>query len=293
MSIDYSSADRVFELSFGKFDKPRAKMNFQEPGTLSQCFVSLIAGLKDDPKAEPILSHQNCPMLASAGVEMWHRAIHSFLWSMILTESSPLWSSVTGYYASHFVMRAFAHSMGIFRSFTQRAAIQIVLRGNQFVCKQLTDRVGEHAFYWRAVKGHPKFVPNPLFRENNDRGDNKGEDKSDALHRNFANYTDHLDSFTTPNFSTTKDVLLQVLLQRVEKISRIRRYSVTAPTPQRGDFPDIDKVQILAFQRIVAFHDFLDERVPNNRFWRAHRRPNWCKDVISFKVTDQDLRPRE
>jgi len=223
-------------------------------------------------------------MLASAGVEMWHRAIHSYLWSVALTEISPIWASNTGYYASHFVMRAFAHSMGIFKSFTKRAAIQVVLRNGHFVCNQLTDHGGEHAFYWKAVKGHPKLVSNPLFRENNEREDNKKEDQSDARHRNFATYTGHLNAFVAPSFPPAEEVTL-----RLEKISRIRRHSVTAPTPQRGRFPDLGNVQILAFQRIVAFHDFLDEKVPGNRFWRAHRRPSWCKDVISFQVEDQGL----
>ena len=215
---------------------------------------------------------------------MWHRAIHSFLWSVTLTERSPIWASNTGYYASHFVMRAFAHSMGIFKSFIKRAAVQIVVQHGHFVCTELSDRGGEHAFYWKAVKGHPKLVSDPLFRENNERQDNRKEDQSDALHRNFATYTDHVDSFIAPNVPPTEAVK-----ERMEKISRIRRHSVSAPTPQRGKFPDIDKVQILAFQRIVAFHDFLDEKVPKNRFWRAHRRPSWCKDVISFQVEDQGL----
>lgn len=281
MPIDYSFADRVFELSFGKLDKSSARMDFPKIGTLALHFREL---LRDTNTTSPTVSHQRCPMLASAGVEMWHRAIHSFLWSVALTETSPLWSSVSGYYASHFVMRAFAHSMGIFKSFIQRTAIQIVLHGNQFVCERLSDGGGEHSFYWKAVKGHPKLVSNPLFRENNERENNRQEDKSDALHRTFANYADHLDSFTALKFSTTDKVS-----ERVEKISRIRRHSVTAPTPQREYFPDIDKVQILAFQRIVAFHDFVDEKIPKNRFWRAHRRPSWCSDVISFQIEDQGL----
>ena len=280
MAIDYSSVDHVIELSFAKLDRPSAKMGFPKPGTLSRYFSTLI--VSSTPVR--ILSHQHCPMLASAGVEMWHRAIHSFLWSVALTESSPLWASVSGYYASHFVMRAFAHSMGVFRSFTHHKALQVVVQKGQFVCKELSDKGGEHSFYWKAVKGHPTFTSNPLFRENNEREDNRTEDKSDALHRNFANYSDHLDSFTPISFSTMEEVSL-----RMEKISRIRRHSVTAPTPQRGAFPDIAKVQILAFQRIVTFHDFLDEKIPKNRFWRTHRRPSWCKDVMSFQVEDQGL----
>jgi len=279
MAIDYAAADQVFELSFERLDRP-ARMDFPKQGTLSRRFSELIVG----SARAATLSHQHSSMLASAGVEMWHRAIHSFLWSVALTESSPLWSSVSGYYASHFVMRAFAHAMGIFKSFTRRMAIQVVVRNGHFVCVQLADSGGEHAFYWKAVKGHPLLVPNPLFRENYEREDNRKEDKSDAMHRNFANYADHLDSFRALRFPTDQE-----FKKRVEKISRIRRHSVSAPTPQRDDFPDIDKVQVLAFQRIVAFHEFLDNKVPDNRFWRAHRRPNWCKDFLSFQLDDQGI----
>ncbi|MGH9429400.1 MAG: hypothetical protein ACRD2L_24205, partial [Terriglobia bacterium] len=59
--------------------------------------------------------------------------------------------------------------------------------------------------------------------------------------------------------------------------------------PSLEDHPDVQNVQILAFQRIVAFHDFLDERVPGNRFWHAHRRPAWCKNVMVFQVEDSGL----
>lgn len=281
MPIDYTIADRVFELSFAKLDKPTARLDFPRPGTLSGHLTTLLSG--PNPGAA-VLSHNNFSMLATAGVEMWHRAIHSFIWSVALTEDSPLWASVSGYYSSHFVMRAFAHSMGIFKSFSHKTALQVVVKGNQFVCDVLTDKGGEHAFYWKAVKGHPQLLTNPLFRENNERENNRTEDRSDAIHRNFANYADHLDSFTAPKFSD-----MEAIANRITKIGHIRRHSVIAPTPQRNRFPDLDKVQILAFQRIAAFHEFLDDRVPDNRFWKAHRRPNWCKDIMLFQVEDQAL----
>src|ERR1017187_1136328 len=131
MAIDYISTDRIVELSFGKLDKPSAKLDFPKPGTLSRHFNELI---KNTGSTSPTLSHQDCVMLASAGVEMWHRSIHSFLWSLALTEGSPLWSAVSGYYASHFAMRAFAHSMGIFKSFTQKKVIQVVNKNGGFIC---------------------------------------------------------------------------------------------------------------------------------------------------------------
>src|SRR5712692_153400 len=159
MPIDYSSIDRVFDVSFGKLHRPSASLDFPAPGTLSDEFNVLI----ESGAASLVLSHNKSQMLASGSVEMWHRAIHSFLWSVTLTETSPLWASVSGYYASHYVMRAFAHSMGIFKSFTNRGAIQIEMVGGQFVLSRFTSRKGEHAFYWNAVKGYPRFATNPLF----------------------------------------------------------------------------------------------------------------------------------
>src|SRR5437660_12593671 len=119
MPIDYSAVDPVLGLSFAKLDRPAAKLDFPQPGTLARLFSHLIKS----GGAEAALPHQNSSMLATAGVEMWHRAIHSFLWSIALTERSPMWASVLGYYASHFVMRAFAHAMGIFKSFTERRVV--------------------------------------------------------------------------------------------------------------------------------------------------------------------------
>jgi hypothetical protein len=277
MSVDYAVADRVVVLSFGKLDKPNAKLDFPERGALSSHFNILLNGMGAAP---PALAHKYSPMLASAGVEMWHRAIHSFLWSVALTKSSPLWSSVSGYYASHFVMRAFAHSMGIFKSFKQRAVIQVRVEKGQFICAPLvwnSNGKSEHAFYWKAVKGHPKLLSNDLFRENNER-----DPKSDSGHRTFANYTDHLGTFPPMEFPA-----LGTVADSVERISRIRLHSVTIPS--RDDYPDLQNVQILAFQRIIAFQDFLDEKVPGNRFWKAHRRPTWCKDLMLYQVEDQGL----
>ncbi len=274
MPIDYDSANRVFELSFGKLDRRQARMGFPEPGILSNEFKTLLP-IGTHP---PVLPHNQCQLLASASVEMWHRAIHSFLWSVALTEASPLWASVSGYYASHFVMRAFAHSMGFFKSFTKRAAIQVVMdRSGQFVLSQVDIRGGEHAFYWKVIKKHPDFASNPLFRENSER-----DEHSDSAHRTFANYTDHVNSFTPIKFPEFKWIA-----EYIEKISRIRLYSVDKPS--RDDYPDLQNVQILAFQRIVAFHDFLDERVPTNRFWRTHRRPDWCRDIMLFQVEEPRL----
>lgn len=276
MAVDYVVADRVVELAFGKFDKPNARLGFPASGS----FTRQLSALFDGHSAAPVLPHQNCSMIASAGVEMWHRAIHSFLWSVALTKSSPLWASVSGYYASHFVMRAVAHSIGIFKLFAKKSQVQVSVDNGQFICSPLVfgkNMGGEHAFYWRVAKEHPRFKLNDLFRENSER-----DPRSDSAHRTFANYTDHLCSFPPIEFSNVNELAISV-----EKISRIRLHSVSSPS--REDYPDLQNVQILAFQRILAFQDFLDEKVPENRFWRMHRRPDWCKNVMLYQVDDQQV----
>lgn len=177
-------------------------------------------------------------------------------------------------------MRAFAYSMGILKSFLQKEIIQISEENGEFVCTPLVwgkNGRGEHAFYWKAIKNHPNFIDNDLFRENSER-----DFQSESSHRTYANYIDHIDSFVPLELPATVSVA-----NEVERISRIRLHSVTTPT--RNDYPDLQNVQILAFQRIIAFQDFLDDKVANNRFWRAHRRPSWCQNVMLFQVEEQGL----
>lgn len=277
MPIDYAIADQVAELSFKCLDSPKAKLSFPEHGKLSDHLNGL---LSQQPADNPAFTHIHMPLLASAGIEMWHRAIHSFLWSVALTDNSPIWASVSGYYSSHYVMRAFAHSMGIFKLFRQGTGIQIVSENKGWVCLRL-DAGREHAFYWKVAKEHPLLAKNPLFRENHEKED-KPVDKSDAIHRNFANYADHI-----ANFKTIKMCSLDEVIKRVQQISRVHRYgNPEAPAPQRKKFPDILTVQILAFQRIVTFREIFDKKYPKNRFWKTHRNPLWCEKIMSFDIAD-------
>ena len=126
------------------------------------------------------------------------------------------------------------------------------------------------------MKDHPFFKSNPLFRENSERNPN-----SDSSHRTFANYTDHLSSYPTMGLPK-----LDFVSSKVERISHIRLHSVESPN--REDYPDLENVQILAFQRIIAFHDFLDSKLNGGVFWNENRRPSWCKGVMVFQVAEQD-----
>lgn len=275
MTFDYKQADKVLELSFASAERPGASLTFPKPGTLSDAMAKLLGA---HPDGTPVVPYQDRSLFASAGVEMWHRAIHSFLWSVALTTASPLWASVCGYYASHFIMRAYAHSLGFFKSFAKSEIVQVTMVGPNFVCSRLdvgSKQRGEHSFYWKVVKKYPDYLGNNLFRENSER-----DPSSESAHRTFANYTDHLSSFRgIDNFAIDK------VAQQVDKISRIRRDSVVPPT--REAFPDLQNVQIIAFQRIVEFQDFLDSRVGANRFWNAHRRPAWCRNQMIYQVEEQ------
>jgi hypothetical protein len=277
MAINYAVAEKFLQASFAKMDSP-SKLAFPAAGSLSTSFQKLLKG-----KTQSLvpLPHKDAALMASASVEMWHRAIHSFVWSVAMTESSHLWASVSGYYASHFIMRAFAHSLGIYKSFALRKEIQIVFSGGQFSCALSTPNLGEHEYYWKVVKDYPKFAGNPLFRTNYQH-----DETSDATHRTYANYIDHLDGFAAVSLPAPEEIALSI-----EKISRIRLYSVTEAS--RDDYPDLQNVQILAFQRIVAFQDFLDSEIPKNRFWKAHRRPQWCRVSMIYQLDDQNLEQPE
>lgn len=280
MSIDYVEADKTFSISFEKLNRPTSKLDFPPMGALSECLSRILT----DNSGSMSIGHKHSCMLASSSVEMWHRAIHSFICSVGFTQSSPLWASNCGYYASHFIMRAFAHSLGFFKSFKKRCGVQIIVQRGQFVCVDLDSKIGEHGFYWKVVKEHPNFISNPLFRENQERENNRDRDKSDVVHRNYATYADHLNQFDSVGFLDSK-----AIIDRIDRIGKYPLYSVEAPTPQRGVFPDMLNVQILAFQRIVAFHDYLDDRVSNNKFWKAHRRPTWCNKIVTFHVNKVGL----
>jgi hypothetical protein len=275
MPIDYSSADEVLKLSFGSFNRTSVAITFPSRGILSS---RIFDWLDPNIQAPQIVKPADGRCFASAAVEMWHRAIHSFLWSVAITESSPMWSAIIGYYSSHFVMRAFAHTIGFFKSFLRRRIAQITIGNGRFVCSSLPGgRRGEHAFYWEVVKDYPPFKNNPLFKANNER-----DASSDAAHRNFANYIDHIGAFLPVRFPID-----QRIVTSVEKISVIRRFSVTSPS--RDNYPDLFNVQILAYQRIVTFQDSIDDRIAPNRFWKQHRYPIWCKPYISFRLESQGL----
>jgi hypothetical protein len=259
---------------FSALEKQSAANAFPAPGALSTFLTSHCA-----PFTEPTVAAKpsQLTLFATASIEMWLRAIHSFLISASLTEASPIWSSVAGYYSSHYSIRAFAHLFGLFDLHKRRRLIQVAAQGKGWVLQVNKKNAGdrEHKLYWKYLHEHSELSADPFFYANR-------EDipQSDCSHRNRANYADHINRF--PVFKPLDE---ECLGRRIQKIAEIELSAV--PIPNADCFPDIETVQILAYHRIVKFRQLVDDTVgPTHRFWSVHRTPSWKPKTLTFEVVD-------
>jgi len=217
-------------------------------------------------------------MFTTAAVDIWMRAVHSFLVSSSLTNVSPVWASVAGYYSSHYSVRALAHLLGFFQLFSRKRIVRLQFHGGSYVCnfdpKTAGDR--EHRFYWRIVKKDPHFATDTFFTENN-----SAIDDSDVAHRDRASYADHLPQF--PVFRPLDAVALRTRINRISEIE-----FASPPIPRVSRYPDVESVQIIAYHRLVRFRNFVDAVVGGgNRFWNVHRDPTWARDFLDYQLTDE------
>jgi hypothetical protein len=224
-------------------------------------------------------------LYATSSVEMWLRAVHSFLMSAALTDVSPIWASITGYYASHYIMRAIAHLLGLFKLHNDGLIVTLKPSSNGFMCnfskcKGIEKR--EHNFYWKRVKRHSEFATDTLFTENIES--EKIGFPSDIGHRSWANYRDNIDKFH--NFSPLTNEELEI---RIKFISSMK---ITAyPIPDRTvKFLDTQSVQVIAYHRIIRYRRLLDETFgKKNRFWSVYRNPSWCPSFMKFQLQAPQL----
>jgi hypothetical protein len=219
---------------------------------------------------------------ATASVEMWHRAIHSYLMSASLTKASPLWSSVSGYYSSHYSIRAFAHLLGYFQLFKARKIVKLNVTGGTFTCtfqgKNAGDR--EHIVYWELVHKDDLLKGNPFFTKNNEQPNGAGETISDVGHRSIANYADHVNNF--PVFQVLDAEELEIRLTKIASLNLS-----AAPIPRMERYPDLDNVQVIAYQRLVAYRTFLDNILGgDNRFWSKQRAPGWAANYLDYQFIE-------
>lgn len=268
---------RQLETIFRPLRTAAAAKSFPSPGALSES-LGKVAPVKGASVTVVPLEPKVAAMFATAAIEMWLRAVHSFLISASLTEASPIWAATSGYYSSHYSVRAFGHVLGVFQLYHRKWIARLNLSGGKHVCsfdaKQANDR--EHRFYWKLLKNDAHFVNDPLFTFNDST-----RDAADAAHREHANYSDHLHSF--PNF---RPLDAQALKDRVQFISELEFN--TPPIPRRSRFPDTEAVQIVGYHRVVTFRRLLDEVLgTSNRFWTVHRQPGWASDYINFQLTEQ------
>lgn len=261
------------ELMFRGLNTVGAANNFPELGTLSTELNNIVdISLGDYNLA---VQQSTVKKFATAAVEMWHRSIHSFLISASLTKSSPVWSSVAGYYSSHYSVRAFAHLLGHFQLFKKKRLIQLRINGNNYFC-EVTKKGGgdrEHKIFWQIVKDYALFASDPFFTRNEE-----GSSQSDVGHRNRANYYDHIGRY--PLFQPLDEAYLK---GRIQSISNIEFSD--APIPNIDYYPDLESVQIMAYHRLVRFRMFLDAILGStNLFWNVNRKPNWCPVYFNFQV---------
>src|SRR2546426_2507216 len=214
--------------AFAPLNYEAAVNAFPPPASLSQALkVALPAG--STGLATRNTSQDVAKMFTTAAVNIWMRGVHSFLISASLTNVSPIWASVAGYYSSHYAVRALAHLLGFFQLFTRKRIVHLELQGGRYVCsfdpKTAGDR--EHRVYWRIVKKDRHFAADPFFTENN-----SVIDESDVAHRDRANYADHL-----PQFPVFRPLDAIALKTRIDRISEIEFSS--PPIPRVSRYPDI------------------------------------------------------
>lgn len=266
MNIDKDLQKQLVKV-FGLLNNEPACKSFPPPAFLSEYFT------KDQKtiKADLLRSY-----FGTVAVDIWHRSVHSFLISTSLVDVSPVWSSVSGYYSSHYTVRGIAHLLGYFYSFNTHKLIRVDFTNPKGYSMDKPRGLpgAEHLLYWELVKSNPLFDQDPLFTKNQFK-----TNASDSSHRNFANYTDHLCRY--PIFSPLEKDSIK---HRIDQLSKIEL--VTVPIPDRSKFPDLEAVQLIAYHRIISFRNILDEVLGgSNKFWNLHRNPAFARDYLDYQVT--------
>ncbi len=224
------------------------------------------------------LSAADAALFGSAAVEMWLKAVHSFLISTSVMKASPVWSAVSGYYSSHYVMRAFSHLFGHFILRRDKRVVVMTLDRAYFCDTKKKNNLVEHQYYWELPHGEFGVVGNALFSKNPPIKDDS--DRTDGFHRVYANYFDHVDRFK--EFTPLDEAFLKA---RVDRVSELVTDSPTVPDIAK--FPDLDAVHVIAYARIVRFRTFLDDAIdPKNRYWSFYRKPSWFLKYMDFQLPE-------
>ena len=123
------------------------------------------------------------------------------------------------------------------------------------------------------IKKLPRFAGDPLFTDNNDR-----VPLSDASHRGFASYADHLDKFVKYE-ALDRD---QVRTKMITLARTALDGEAGIGMPDRGRYPDLGAVLSVAYLRIYRFREYLDNLPIKGPYWDRCRNPQWCTELLSF-----------
>lgn len=262
---------------FATLQGPGSATFFPELQSLS---IAIKAKVKSQKNGTVNINEQILKMYATGSVEAWQRGLHSFLISASLTDTSAIWASVAGYYASHYVMRAFSHLFGFFQLHTQGVIVELDPENMYSLKVKRKGSDGEHKLYWKYVKKLKLFQNNVLFTDNPEPPNTKFSTfLSDQGHRNKANYVDHIGHFT--NFTPLNTQQLQA---RIEYLSNL---DINDPSiPDVSKYPDIINVQLVAYRRLIAYRALLDMTLPIRGFWARQRSPHWIPDYFDFQATE-------
>lgn len=267
--------------TFAPLNTKTAAKKLPSMGKLSETLNALASKTNLAKKSPPVskkIDKDSASFFATAAVEIWLRGVHSFLISTSLTNTSPIWASVSGYYSSHYSVRGIAHLLGFFYLFDGRKLARLSLGKKNHACEfSRIKSFREHQFYWERVKQDAMFTGDALFTENKK---DPITGSSDAAHRDKANYADHVNQYPIFNPLDKKE-----LQDRIEYISKIVFDEV--PHPKLSEFPDLEHVQVLAYHRLVRFRKILDDVLGGkNKFWNAHRNPPFATDYLNFQLAE-------
>ena len=289
MIIDDSLRSHLLA-TFGSLSAATPEDALPEPTTLSLFLEPMVS---NDPIVIKPIDEKSASYFASAAVDIWLRSIHSFLVSAYLSETSPVWSSVSGYYSSHYAVRGLAHLLGYFQLFHKKRVVQLKFDQDHCTCvfRRKNKRGGEHQLYWDLVKQNSAFIGDDLFTQNlldptayrkRQASEDFGKESYEGELRNRANYADHL--FSYPALSSLDKNLLK---ERIEQISKIVCYA--PPIPRIEKYPDLEYVQLIAYHRIIRFRKLLDDVLEGtNAFWEMYRTPAFAAEFMNFQLVEWD-----
>ena len=120
----------ILSATFG----PLAIREDSDPLPGPRSLTMLLEKIAPDETGDEYVDTATASHLPAAAIDIWLRSVHSFLISVSLTECSPIWASICGYYASHYSVRPVAHVLGFFQLFRKKKLVQLKVDDGRCIC---------------------------------------------------------------------------------------------------------------------------------------------------------------